>query len=101
MCPLLVHTYARVQVLAALAYSKNPEGIWFLNPQQWVAQHLFKAASIWDIPLVKPRFSCSLGPWVDLSENDLSAELRKQLDALMHGAACESGYMTIGVGSVV
>lgn len=83
------------QVLAAFAYSRNFEGIWFLNPQKWVTQHLFKAASIWDIPLVKPRFSCSLDPSLNLEELDLKYELSEQLGRLVGGATCESGYLNV------
>lgn len=84
-----------VQTLAALAYSRNPEGVWFLNPQQWVSQHLFQTASIWDIPLVKPRFSCSVDPRLDLEKFDASAQLAQQLDAFDNGATCESGFMEL------
>lgn len=84
-----------MQALAALAYSRNPEGVWFLNPQQWVSQHLFQAASIWDIPLVKPRFSCSVDPGLDLAKFDVSASLMHQLEAFDNGATCESGFMEL------
>lgn len=80
-------------MLAALAYSRNPAGIWFFNPQQWVSDHLFKAASIWEIPLVKPRFSCSVDPSISLEEYDVSSELFRELDALANGATCESGVV--------
>lgn len=60
-CPL----YSTL-ALTALAYSRHPEVVWFLDPQEWVSQHLFQVTPIWDIPLVKPWFSCSLDVVMDL-----------------------------------
>ena len=77
-----------------MAYSRNPEGLWFVNPQQWASQHLFQAISIWNIPLIKPPFSCSVDPSLRLKEYDLSVELTHHLEALADGATCESGFMT-------
>lgn len=54
--------------------------MWFFDPSQWVRHHLFKDASIWEIPLVKPRFGCML----DLSRAalgyDMGLALRKTLE---------------------
>ena len=80
-------------MLAAWAYSRNPEGLWFVNPQQWVSQHLFQAISIWNIPLIKPPFSCTVDPSLRLADYDLTQELIHHLEALADGATCESGFM--------
>lgn len=64
-------------MLAGLAYSQNPPGIWFLNPQQWVTHHMFKHASVWDIPLVKPRFGCSANLALATSGYDVAHELNR------------------------
>ena len=58
------------QLLAAMAYARNSPGVWFVNPQAWVTEHLFKAASIWDIPLVKPRFVCTIDRSVYNAQTD-------------------------------
>ena len=79
-------------MLAAVAYSKRTPGVWFVNPQAWVSQHLFKDASIWEIPLVKPRFSCSLD--VSHGVEDLAGALRRNLDFFTQGGTCENGMMS-------
>ena len=68
-----------LQMLAAVAYARNPDGIWFFNPSQWVDHHLFKDQSIWSIPLVKPRFSCLLDMSLAVRGNDMGLALRKTL----------------------
>lgn len=45
--------------------------MWFFDPSQWVRHHLFKDASIWEIPLVKPRFGCML----DMSRASLGYDM--------------------------
>lgn len=66
-------------MLAALAYARNPPGIWFFNPSKWVEQHMFKSASVWDIPLVKPRFSCMVDMSLAGRGYDLGLALRQML----------------------
>ena len=67
------------KMLAALAYARNPPGIWFFNPSKWVEQHMFKSASVWDIPLVKPRFSCMVDLKLAGRGYDLGMALRQTL----------------------
>ena len=68
------------QMLAAVAYSRKTPNVWFVDPQAWVSEHLFKAASIWEIPLVKTHFSCSLELDVAHSVDDVASVLRHNLD---------------------
>lgn len=82
------------QVLAALSYSLNPDGVWFINPQQWVNHHLFQHVSIWKIPLVKPRFTCSMDMKLSLRGYDVAYHLRRRMDSFRDGATCESGFIT-------
>lgn len=88
------------QVLAALAYSRNLPGVWFMNPPQWVTHHMFQPASIWDIPLVKPRFGCafdiSLGP----HGYDVAAELDRRLAFFVSGGGCERGFIALNKGAL-
>lgn len=83
------------QVLAALAYSRNPAGVWFINPQQWVTRHMFQRASIWDIPLVKPRFACAFDISLSAHGYDIAAELRAQLGHFMSGGKCDRGFVAL------
>lgn len=78
-------------MLASIAYSKKTPGVWFINPQAWVSEHLFKAASIWEIPLVKPRFSCSLVSTQGV--DDVAEVLRHNLNFFTQGGKCENGMM--------
>ncbi|CAN0207664.1 unnamed protein product, partial [Hapterophycus canaliculatus] len=83
------------QVLAALAYSRNEAGLWFINPQQWVTHHMFQQASIWDIPLVKPRFGCAFDISLAAQGYDVAAALEAQLGHFVSGSACERGFIPL------
>ena len=84
--------------MAALAYSRRTPGIWFVNPQEWLARNLFKAASIWEIPLLKPRFTCAIDPTLQRSEMPhelLVVGLKSNLDFFVKGGTCESGVIDL------
>lgn len=83
------------QVLAALAYSRNPAGLHFTNPSQWTHNHLFAQASIWDIPVVKAPFSCRVDLSLSVAGYDLATELQGWLHAFRHGARCDRGFVEI------
>ena len=89
------------QVLAALQYAQETEGIWFLDPQAWVSQHLFKEESIWDIPLVKPRFTCAINPMVLRQREDLEVAdvLAANLDFFSRGGKCQNGLINVKLDS--
>lgn len=82
-------------MLAALIYSRNPPGVWFINPQQWVMNHMFEPASIWDIPLVKPRFGCAFDMSMAVKGYDMAAVLDAQLSHFMSGSSCDLGFMFV------
>eukprot|EP00903_Cladosiphon_okamuranus_P008109 g7816.t1 len=80
--------FAVPQVMAALAYSRKTPGMWFINPQEWVARNLFKSVSIWEIPLLKPRYTCTIDPALRRSKIPnavLVAELKNNLDFFAKG----------------
>ncbi|CAM9900724.1 unnamed protein product [Ectocarpus fasciculatus] len=82
------------QVLAALAYSRETPGVWFVDPQAWVGQNLFKEASIWNIPLVKPRYTCAIAPAQLEPGNPNTAEvLQSNLDFFSKGGKCANGLI--------
>ncbi|CAM9729877.1 unnamed protein product [Scytosiphon promiscuus] len=90
------------ELLAGLAYSQNPPGIWFLNPQQWVTHHMFQQASVWDIPLVKPRFGCSTNLALAAEGYDVAHELNRFADSVgsgvgvgSGGSKCETGFLQL------
>eukprot|EP00752_Nemacystus_decipiens_P007288 g6521.t1 len=79
------------QMLAALQYKRATTGMWFFNPSEWVTKHLFQAASIWEIPLVKPRFACEIYPSRSVEEAEVAGVLRRNLDFFAMGGTCEGG----------
>lgn len=83
--------------MAALAYAQNSEGVRFVNPHTWVAHHLFTNTSIWDVPLVKPRFSCSVPPSILFAHEDAdnAAVLARNLEFFRNGVSCESGLIAV------
>lgn len=66
-----------------------------MNPREWVAEHLFKETSIWDIPLVKPRFSCGVDPALLGSGVDIAEVLERSLELFSGGGTCESGFIDV------
>ncbi|CAB1103554.1 unnamed protein product [Ectocarpus sp. CCAP 1310/34] len=88
-------TAAVPQMLAALQYKRAAPGIWFFNPQEWVTSHLFQDASIWEIPLVKPRFTCELDPSSSADEFDVADILQRNLDFFAMGGTCEAGVISM------
>lgn len=87
-------------MLAALAYSRNAPGVWFINPQQWVTHHMFQPASIWDIPLVKPRFGCAFDISMAAKGYDVAAALEAQLSHFVSGSSCERGFIHMHHGQL-
>ncbi|CAN0343563.1 unnamed protein product [Ectocarpus sp. 12 AP-2014] len=84
------------QVLAALAYSRETPGVWFVDPQAWVGQNLFKEASIWDVPLVKPRYACAIAPAQLKPRSPNTAEvLQSNLDFFSKGGKCANGLIDV------
>ncbi|CAM9634328.1 unnamed protein product, partial [Scytosiphon promiscuus] len=83
------------QLLAALAYARNPPGIWFFDPSKWVDQHIFKVASIWNIPLIKPRFSCMVDMSLAVRGYDMGLALQQTLNHFKAGTTCETGFMDL------
>lgn len=54
---------------------------------------MFESASIWDIPLVKPRFGCAFDMSMAVKGYDMAAALEAQLSHFMSGSNCELGFM--------
>lgn len=85
-------------MLAALQHARQTEGVWFLDPLAWVSDHLFKEASIWNIPLVKPRFTCAINP-VYLRDNGddivVAEVLQSNLDFFSKGGKCPTGQIDL------
>lgn len=84
-----------MQLLAALSYAQGTEGVRFVNPQTWVTQNLFRASSVWDIPLMKPRFACAIPDRTTLPEDDATRAdaLEKSLAFFRMGGRCENGLV--------
>lgn len=80
-------------MLAALAYARNTPGVWFGDPQVWLDQHLFQEASIWDIPLVKPRFTCAIALALEPDSLRAATTLQNNLDFFSRGGKCEDGLI--------
>ncbi|CAN0197979.1 unnamed protein product, partial [Ectocarpus fasciculatus] len=83
------------EVLAALAYSNGPEGVDFINIREWHRENLFSSPSIWEIPLVKPRFGCSFDASLGLRGYRVGDSIANELEAFKMGATCELGYRTV------
>ena len=93
-----------VKLLAGLAYSENQPGIWFIDPPQWVMHHMFEEASVWDIPLIKPRFGCSASLALSLQGYDVAHELNRYVYTFrpktLHGNCCKQPLLLFVVECV-
>lgn len=70
--------------------------MFFTSPIEWSRQHIFDdSASIWDIPLVKPRFGCTVDISLALRGYDVAKELRRHMDAFKKGARCDRGFIPL------
>lgn len=56
---------------------------------------MFEAASIWDIPLVKPRFGCNFDPGLSVQGYDLGERVAKEFEAFKLGNKCETGFRAV------
>lgn len=56
---------------------------------------MFQRASIWDIPLVKPRFGCAFDIALSVHGYDVAAELRAQLGHFVSGGKCDRGFVAL------
>lgn len=88
-----------MKVIAAHAFSKKYPGARFVNPQEWASQNLFNAVSIWDIPLRKPRYTCTLDRDLlatrALDETDVAKVLKRSFDAFAAGGICKDGVIQV------
>lgn len=84
-----------LQVLAALAFHNSPDSVTFVNPKRWSREKLFLKASVWDIPLIKPRFGCNYDVTPSRNGYALSKALERELDAFKLGLKCELGFRNI------
>jgi len=59
-----------------------------LNYGEWFPQlaHVFKERSVWDIPLVKPHFSCLMDVGPSLQGLDVAEQLGKWMEGFRRGA---------------
>lgn len=85
------------QLLAAHSYAQDTDGVHYVDPQAWVTQNLFKAASVWDIPLMKPRFACAIPNPTTLPEEDeaRAGALERSLEFFRMGGSCENGLVAL------
>ncbi|CAM9477738.1 unnamed protein product [Ectocarpus sp. 8 AP-2014] len=88
------------EVLAALAHSRRASGVTFLDMHHWSRKNLFSDASIWDIPLVKPRFGCAFDTSLSLKGYDMASVIAKELEAFKFGASCELGFESVEISEL-
>lgn len=67
----------------------------FVNPSEWGQHHLFESISVWNVPLVKPHFSCMVDARLVLHGYDVAAALNGWFEAFQRGAKCERGFIDI------
>lgn len=61
---------------------------------------MFSDASIWDIPLVQPRFGCAFDTSLSLKGYDMASVIAKELEAFKFGASCELGFESVEISEL-
>ena len=82
------------QLLAGLLYLQSPTGVHFIDTRDR-SHSLSVDSAIWDVPLVKPRFGCSIDLDLSLQGYDVAHQLGEYIDAFRNGTRCERGVMEV------
>lgn len=61
---------------------------------------MFQPVPIWKIPLVKPRFGCSMDLSKSLQGYDVATQMEANLKLFSNGGKCETGFAALDVGSL-
>lgn len=56
---------------------------------------MFAATSIWDIPLLKPRFGCGFNTMLGMLGYDISERIAKEFESFKLGHTCEMGFRDV------
>ncbi|CAM9264062.1 unnamed protein product [Choristocarpus tenellus] len=84
------------EALASLAFARGHHGIQFFNPIDWTNKNLFQNITAWDIPLIRPSFSCKVNMRLAYKGYDLSLHLRNLLQSFKYNSRnCELGYISL------
>lgn len=79
-----------------MAFSRNHDSVLFVNPREWNVNNIFVMNSIWDVPLIKPRFGCTYDMLLSQFGYDLSERIAKEFEAFKLGLGkCELGFRVV------
>lgn len=68
----------------------------FSNPKKWSLENLFVVSSIWDIPLVRPRFGCNYDMLLSHVGYDLGVRIANEFESFKLGLGkCEMGFRDV------
>ena len=74
---------------------QSPMGVHFIDTTR-DRRHSFSVDSaIWDVPLVKPRFGCSIDLDLSVQGYDVAHQLGKHVEAFRNGERCERGVIEV------
>eukprot|EP00903_Cladosiphon_okamuranus_P017930 g16498.t1 len=83
------------EVLAALGFFRSPDTMEYMTPQQWSGENMIAIQSVWDVPLVKPKFGCSYDMGLSISGYDLAEKLTDELELFKLGLKCDTGFRPV------
>ncbi|CAB1105679.1 unnamed protein product [Ectocarpus sp. CCAP 1310/34] len=84
--PIPLHSVVHLVTGArGLGVPPNARGGAFVNIRAWSRENLFSVPSIWDIPLVKPRFGCSFDTALSLMGYRVGDFIANELEAFKRG----------------
>ena len=56
--------------------------------------------TIWDVPLLRPRFGCSIDLTLSLQGYDVAHQLSNHIDEFKNGAQCKHGFVAVDPGTL-
>lgn len=83
-----------LQLLAALLFMRNPEGVQFFDPGDRRDQ-TYTEIAIKDVPFKQSRFGCSIDLSLALQGYDIARQLEQQVQAFYNSAPCHHGFVEV------
>lgn len=88
-----------MQLLAALLFVRNPEGVQFFD-QSGQKRRDPTISKSRDIPTAKSRFGCSIDISLAIQGYDVAYQLDKHVEAFYSGARCDSGHIELDIAAL-
>ena len=73
---------------------RNPGGVQFFDPDDQRSQ-TYTEISMRDVPIIKPRFGCSIDLSLALQGYDIADQLQQHVETFYNSAPCDQGFVEV------